>query len=336
MSGNIRLPNITGSTPQEQLLQIKSYLSQMAGELNWALDNLPGGGNSGGAGYVPYRAAGQIGASGNPQQKAEEVLQNFNDLKGLIIKSADIVNAYYEEINTRLEGLYVAQSEYGTFVEKTNATITQNSTGITQNYENLQLVTKRVTSAEGSITSTKDALSTSIADTEIALQGNIDSVEKDLSKNINDAKSDLATSIANTESSLNTNIDSAKQDLKGSIQDAEERLKGKIDSITAILVEVQGYIKSGLLYYDDNGIPIYGVEVGQTNEVNGEEVYNQYARFTSNRLSFFDQNGREVAYISDRKLFIKNAEITESLTVGGFVDTVMENKSVVTKWVGGG
>lgn len=33
----IRLPNITGKTPEEQLKQIQSYLFQLVGELNWAL-----------------------------------------------------------------------------------------------------------------------------------------------------------------------------------------------------------------------------------------------------------------------------------------------------------
>lgn len=345
MSGNIRLPNITGRTTEEQLQQIKSYLVQTAGELNWALDNIAGASGATGS-YVPYRTA-NTGVGNDVQQKTEELLKNFNDLKGLIIKSADIVNAYYEEINTRLSGLYVAQSEYGTFVEQTNSVLTQNSTGITQNYSNLQLVTGRVEKAEGDIVSTKtdlegsissatDTLNTSIADTKTDLQGNIDGVEQNLSKNISDAKTDLTSSINNTKEALIGNIDDAKEALEESIQDTEKKLQDEIDSVTAILVDVQAYIKSGLLYYDSNGIPVYGVEVGQTNEVNGQEIFNKYARFSSDRLAFFDQNGIEVAYISDRKLFISNVEITVSFKLGGFMDTVMSNKSVVTKWVGGG
>lgn len=322
MSGRIRLPNITGRTPEEQMQQMKSYLIQMAGELNWAMENIAGESTS----PTPNRSVTVAGPG--VQKKEEELLKNFNDLKGLIIKSADIVNAYYEEINTRLEGLYVAQSEYGAFVEKTEAKTTENSTGIATNYSNIQLV-------EENIVSTKDELNTSIADTEIALQGNIDTVETNLNKNITDTKEVLNQNIANTESSLAANISATKTDLEGSIHDAEDRLKELINSATAILVEVQAYIKSGLLYYDDSGIPIYGVEVGQTNLVNGQEIFNKYARFTSDRLSFFDQNGGEVAYISDRKLFISNVEITVSFKIGGFVDTVMGDKSIVTKWVGG-
>ena len=161
-------------------------------------------------------------------------------------------------------------------------------------------------------------------------------VEQNLSKNISDAKTDLTSSINNTKEALIGNIDDAKEALEESIQDTEKKLQDEIDSVTAILVDVQAYIKSGLLYYDSNGIPVYGVEVGQTNEVNGQEIFNKYARFSSDRLAFFDQNGTEVAYISDRKLFISNVEITVSFKLGGFMDTVMSNKSVVTKWVGGG
>lgn len=323
MSGNIRLPNITGKTVEEQAQQMKSYLTQLAGELNWALDNIAGGSSVSSA-NTSYRSA-NTGAGTAVQQKSEELLKNFNDLKGLIIKSADIVNAYYEEINTRLSGLYVAQSEYGAFVEKTVSVTSQNSTSITTNYENIQLVTGRVEKAEGDIN-----------DTKTDLQGNIDGVEEALSKDISDTKSDLSTSINNAKEELNGSIDGAKEELDKSIKDTEKKLQDEIDSVTAILNDVQAYIKSGLLYYDDNGIPIYGVEVGQTNVVNGQEIFNQYARFTADRLSFFDQNGVEVAYISDRKLFISNVEITVSFKLGGFMDTVMANKGVVTKWVGGG
>lgn len=37
---NIRYPSITGKTPQEQLEQMKSYLHQLADQLNWALSVL--------------------------------------------------------------------------------------------------------------------------------------------------------------------------------------------------------------------------------------------------------------------------------------------------------
>lgn len=101
-------------------------------------------------------------------------------------------------------------------------------------------------------------------------------------------------------------------------------------------IDVSANIRSGVLDHDDGGVPIYGVEVGQRTEIDGVEVFDKFARFTSNRLSFFDQNDNEVAYISDRKLFINHAEIKHSFRMGGFMDTVQADGSIVTKWVGTG
>jgi hypothetical protein len=61
------------------------------------------------------------------------------------------------------------------------------------------------------------------------------------------------------------------------------------------------YIKRGLLGYDDTGKAIYGVEVGETNE---DGAFLKYARFKSDRLSFFDASDNEVAYIGNGCLYI--------------------------------
>jgi hypothetical protein len=172
----------------------------------------------------------------------------FASLKPLIIKSADIVEAYYEEISKRLVGEYVAESDFGTFREQTIQDIEANSTGITQFFTNLQ---------------------------------------------------ELITDI---------------------------------DNINFKLLEVNAHIRSGLLYNDANGVPIYGLEIGQKNIVDGKEVFNKYARYTSDRLSFYDQNDTEVAYISDYKLYITNAEVTGTLQLGGYI--IETTNGLAFKWVG--
>ena len=40
MSVNIQLPNITAEAPTEQIKQIKSYLHQLAQQLNWVLQTI--------------------------------------------------------------------------------------------------------------------------------------------------------------------------------------------------------------------------------------------------------------------------------------------------------
>ena len=238
----IRYPNINGKTDAQKLEQMKSYLYQIVGELNYQLDK------SGSGSVGNYASSANEDAM--PQKKTDPI-STFNDIKAIIIKSADIVNAYYDEINRRLEGVYVAESDFGIFAEQTTLDIEENSRAITQNYEDLQ---------------------------------------------------QLVTKLENAEYSM---------------------------------IEVNAHIKSGLLYYDDDGVPMYGLEIGQRTEVDGEEVFDKFARFTSEKLSFYDQNGNEVAYISDRKLYITHIEVTGSFTQGGFVDTVLADRSVVTKWVGG-
>lgn len=250
MSFNIRMPNITAKTPTEQIRQVHGYLYQVAEQLNWALNNLDSINNT--------DTKGSSNVVTNETIVQEDTSVNtFNSIKGLIIKSADIVNAYYEEIDNLLKfsGEYVAEASFpegsAKFVQNTNNTLSANSESISQFYTNMQTIL-----------------------------------------------SDIET--------LNKQI-----------------------------IDVTAYIKSGLLYYDNDGLPVYGLEVGQTTEKNGEKVFNQYARFVANKLSFYDSNGYEAAYISDKKLFIDNVEINISFTMGGFVDTVRLDKSIVTKWIGG-
>ena len=232
MSIDIRLPNINAGTEAGQLRQIRSYLYQFAEQLKWALSTLETGGTGASAnGSTP----GAVSAS--PAETATPG-STFHSIKSLIIKSADIVDAYYEQISRRLEGEYVAQSQFGSYAEQTSQSISENSAAIERVFTNMQ------------------------------------------------------------------QISSVLEEVKNS------------------LIEVNAYMQSGLLAYDENGVPIYGLEVGQRNTVDGEEVFNRYARFTANRLSFYDRNDTEVAYMSDYKFYIKNGEITETLKLGAFlIDT---------------
>ena len=80
------------------------------------------------------------------------------------------------------------------------------------------------------------------------------------------------------------------------------------------------YIKTGLLYFEGTE-PRYGVAVGETLTkvtVDGEEIFdrqNLCATFTSDKLAFW-VGGVEVAYVSNNKLFIGDAEVTNRLNVG--------------------
>lgn len=265
MGIDLRLPNITGATDREKLSQMQSYIYQLVEQLQWGLQNVDTTNAT-----VPKPTAKSLEPSVGGGGSIADPQSTFNSIKALIIKSAEIVEAYSEEISKRLEGTYVAQSDFGEYAQSTAQEIVANSESITQTFDNIQI-----------IRNTQEADKT-------ALQGNID---------------DLGESV--------------------------EILQNAIIGVTA-------YVKTGLLDETDAGVPIYGLEVGQTvRDESGEEVFNQYARFTSDRLSFYDSNGSEVAYISDKKLFIRQAEITVALKIGGLTDFVMPSGDVVTKWVGG-
>ena len=519
MAVDIRIPQFSG-TEKEQLSQIRSYLYQLAGQLQWALKNVDTSST-----VIVQSLPKSLAPSETAGVKESEA--TFASIKSLIIKSAEIVDAYYDEINTRLEGLYVAQSDFGTFKQWTKQEIEQTSTSTTQRFENLQIIitghgddissiegnlqtigqdlsyaqnnivtinsnieeldgyvaavegdvnaldtSLKTTKQElqstventknelsGSINSTKTELSSTINSTKEELAGNINNVKTNLEEsldtaktelsgsidsakskltgdintakselagNINSTKEELTGSIDNAKSQLTSDINSAKEELSGSIDNAKSELTGRVndvdsdlqdtksevngriddtngsvaglgaglndansrlaevdkdlqdtkavvtdsiqgvqDRVTGVnalledakaqlngslddleayvsglkqtIIGVTAYLKSGLIDYTDVGIPVYGLEIGQSvrDEVAGTEVFNKYARFTSEKLSFFDSNGIEVAYISDKKLFIKMAEITVSLKIGGLISLVMPNGDVVEKWVGG-
>ena len=111
------------------------------------------------------------------------------------------------------------------------------------------------------------------------------------------------------------------------LQSVEKTADGAYDSVRAVTAN----IKTGLLYTNESGVPVYGLEVGQRNVENGVESFRKYARFTANRLSFYDQNDTEVAYISDYKLFITQAQITGSITLGRYVADMSDG--LAFKWV---
>lgn len=85
------------------------------------------------------------------------------------------------------------------------------------------------------------------------------------------------------------------------------------------------YIKTGLLDSDGN----YGIAIGQlTTKSDGtlSTTSSEYVKITSGRISFM-QNGTEVAYMSGKKLVIKNGDITASdfrFTDGGSIKSQLE------------
>lgn len=279
MGIDLRKPSITGPTDKERLDQMQRYLYQMVEQLQWALQNVDTTNAAVVAPVAKSLLPSGINSPSDPQA-------TFNSIKSLIIKSADIVEAYYDEISSRLEGLYVAESDFGTYKQETSQDIVETSTNLNRVFNNVQ-----------------------------EIKSGVDSSLETLSEEIGkvDAKA----------------VESAKN-----LSDTIQGIKDGLEAISYAIVEVTANTNSGLLYTDANGVPVYGFEVGQRTTIDGVEVFNKFARFTASRLSFYDNNGVEVAYISDRRLYIYNVEITGIFKIGGLVTTVLPNGDVVEKWVG--
>lgn len=251
----IRLPNITATTDKGQLEQIRSYLYQLAQQLNWAMDNI---------GSKAGETVKKVEASSQQKNAVEQAQATFSEVKSLIIKSADIVNAYYDEINRRLEGVYLAQSDFGDYKQETAVTLTANSESIGLIFENQQTIGSNV-------------------------------------KDINNVL--------------------------------------KADSNGTTIIGAEAWCKIGVLAYEESGFPIYGMEIGQVNTKNEDVGYRKLAQYRSDGVHLFDQNGIEVATISDFKLRITNAEIisakiTSSLALGGYA--IITDNGLAFKWAGRG
>lgn len=135
----IRLPHITGVTEKEQLMQIKSYLYQLTGQLNFALKAV----NNGDGNSQQITLAREESVTDKATEQENE-LKTFIELKNLIIKSADVVEKFQEVIREELEGKYVAESDFGKYQEDTAALLEETSENSTEYYESVkQLITNK-------------------------------------------------------------------------------------------------------------------------------------------------------------------------------------------------
>lgn len=149
---NIPLPQQLTGSDREQLQGMKTYLFQLAQELQFAL------------GSVEKQILTVQDTAANAEREVSRVSESqtpkaqFSALKALIIKSADIVEAYYEEINRRLSGQYLAISDFGTYRQETEQVITENSQGITRVFSDVQTISTSLGQAQSDIHGISDSL----------------------------------------------------------------------------------------------------------------------------------------------------------------------------------
>ncbi|MCD8036035.1 MAG: hypothetical protein LUE88_01435 [Clostridiales bacterium] len=211
-------PAITGNE-QEQLNKLRSYVFQTVEALNIGLKDM----NAEGILEEISRAV----STDSDSEENQTALASYNNIRSLIIKTADYAVGNCEEFRKLLKSEYSASSDFGELTEQLENEISANSAGITQLF--------RYTSG----------------------------IRSDFG--------DFST-------------------------------------------ESEQYIKTGLLYYDDNGAPIYGVGVGNlstTIEANGETVLdrqNLLTTTTADEIAFWS-GGNKIAYISGSMMYFPSGTL---------------------------
>ena len=119
-------PSIAGKTTQEQLESMRRYLCSVTEQLNLA---------DWSAKATLTEISQAIDADNLSEAEKKTTLSGYGALKALIIKTADFAAANSETWSTKLSGSYVAISDFGKYLEKTQLTIEGNSVGIKQLYD---------------------------------------------------------------------------------------------------------------------------------------------------------------------------------------------------------
>lgn len=153
----------------------------------------------------------------------------------------------------------------------------------------------------------------------------------ELNDKVKALKQDILTVQQSTEANIEINSQAITQQYS-EIKSMEETIKsmdGQVKDVTAKVTATDGYIKTGKIAEDENQNPIYGVEIGQTKD---DLEFSVFARFTPEKLSFYDGHGNEISYFSGQKLHIKEAVVLSAMNLGGY--EINTKKGLTLKWAG--
>lgn len=180
-----------------------------------------------------------------------------------------------------------------------------------------------------------------INNTSIYVHTELDRLSTELERQYTAISNDWGTFQENISSSIEATAEGIVQSYgyDAEIQTLHEEAAG----FSAYKISTEGYIRQGFIDYDENNVPIVGIAIGQgltstKVTVNGVEYQKidstaSCAFYTASKVSF-RINGQEVAYVSNRKLYIGDVEITGSVVLGGkwMIGT---SNGLSIKWIGG-
>ena len=110
--------------------------------------------------------------------------------------------------------------------------------------------------------------------------------------------------------------------------------KTVLNGVTSYAIESLGYIKRGIIGFDDENFPIYGIAVGtelkeKTVEKDGKtyqqiDTTKRIATYTSDAITFW-RNDVAIARFSGDELYVTRAEITQQIRLGDWFFSVAES-----------
>lgn len=124
-----------------------------------------------------------------------------------------------------------------------------------------------------------------------------------------------------------------------------DSLHGVSEDFNAYRVDVQGYIRQGVIGYD-GAVPIIGIAMGRdlrvtgaTETVDGTEyevidTSSNMSIWTPDKLSFYI-NGAEAAYFSNGALYVGTVIVKEKLVLGQDKWQITHDDGFTVRWIGG-
>lgn len=124
-----------------------------------------------------------------------------------------------------------------------------------------------------------------------------------------------------------------------------DSLHGVSEDFDAYRVDVQGYIRQGVIGYD-GAVPIIGIAMGRDLRVTGAketvdgteyeviDTSSNMSIWTPDKLSFYI-NGAEAAYFSNGALYVGTVIVKEKLVLGQDKWQITHDDGFTVRWIGG-
>lgn len=131
MGAFTEMPPMLKGSAEEQTLQLRNYLVRLArslGDVQAATQ----------AQIIAQGSNAIYSGSGNDEvskKTQEEIMRNAQELQQLILSTANNVIEYTDRKIEELNGLYVAESEFGTYKESVQTTIVQTAKSTVESYD---------------------------------------------------------------------------------------------------------------------------------------------------------------------------------------------------------